>query len=263
MGTKTNMKPYNPINWPAVPHDFTGDNVLGMYTAETTQRYIPGTRFLRWDGSVFKYGRLKGGSVLGMGIFNKSGVVNIGGNAASNMVAGSRTISFDLGGDDGYGGGGIAEDELIGGYIFSSTTTRLIMGNNAAVVSTGTVIVTVDAPYHKAATLPWTEIMLNPYNYLAAAAPANALSAVVGVPVIVSTTGNFIWNQTYGPCGMLSSGSAGNANNQRSLYFASDGSVRDGSELTIETGWQKAGYILDESSGSAGCIPMVFLQISI
>ena len=172
MGTKTNMKPYNPINWPAVPHDFTGDNVLGMYTAETTQRYIPGTRFLRWDGSVFKYGRLKGGSVLGMGIFNKSGVVNIGGNATSNMVAGSRTMSFLLGGDDGYGGGGVAEDELIGGYIFSSTTTRLIMGNNAAVVSTGTVIVTVDAPYHKAATLPWTEIMLNPYNYLAAAAPA-------------------------------------------------------------------------------------------
>ena len=47
--------PFNPIEWPAKPHDYTGDNLLGLYTAETTQRYRIGTRDMTWDGRVFKY----------------------------------------------------------------------------------------------------------------------------------------------------------------------------------------------------------------
>jgi len=111
---KTNKLPSNPVIWPARPHDFSGDNLLDIYNAETTQRYVAGTRFLRWDGSVFKYSRLKGTSVTGLLIWNTSGLINTAVTGAT-IAIGDRTMTFTLGADDGYGGGGYAEDELIGG----------------------------------------------------------------------------------------------------------------------------------------------------
>lgn len=47
--------PFNPIEWPAAPHDFSGDLNLGIYAKETVQRYVYGTRYITWDGRVYKY----------------------------------------------------------------------------------------------------------------------------------------------------------------------------------------------------------------
>ncbi|KKL18965.1 hypothetical protein LCGC14_2470230, partial [marine sediment metagenome] len=69
MSTNKFKFPFNPINWPALPHDFTGDNNLGIYTSETTQRYVYGTRYITWDGRVYKYmGLTTGGCVSYHGV---------------------------------------------------------------------------------------------------------------------------------------------------------------------------------------------------
>ena len=252
--------PFNPIIWPARPHDYSGDNLLDIYNKETTQRFVAGTRFLRWDGSVFKYGRVKGTSVTGLLIWNTSGLVNTAVTGAT-ITAGDRTMTFTLGADDGYGGAGYVEDELIGGIVgLGGTAGRMIIGNTAAAVSTAMTI-TIDGAWQTAYTTPFTEISYNPYFYLAPG--PNAHAAAMGMPHIAATTGNFIWIQSYGPCVCTGSGSAGNADYQRSIYVAPDGAVRDGSEITIETGGQYVGYILDEGDGSNGCMPVVMLQLSI
>jgi len=54
--------PHRPIYDGGSPHDYTGDNRLGLYTEETTQRYVHGTRHITWDGRVFKYA-LAGGEL--------------------------------------------------------------------------------------------------------------------------------------------------------------------------------------------------------
>jgi len=252
--------PFNPLPFNARPHDYSGDNLLDIYNAESTQRYVAGTRFLRWDGSVFKYSRLKGSSSTGKLIWNTSGLVNTAVTGAT-IAAGDRTMTFTLGADDGYGGGGYAEDELVGGIVgLGGVAGRMITGNTAAAVSTAMTI-TIDGAWQAAYTTPFTEISYNPYFYLSNA--VNAHGAAMGMPHIASTTDNFIWIQSYGPCVCTGSGSAGNADYQRSVYVAPDGAVRDGSEVTIETGGQLVGYILDEGDGANGCMPVVMLQLSI
>lgn len=258
--------PYRPLDWAASPHDFSGDNQLGIYAEETTQRFIPGIRFTRWDGSVFKYSRLKGTSRPSRGIFNGAGVTNIAVDATNNPAVGSRTLTFDLGGDDGYGGGGVAENELVGAYIItghgeSKEQSRLIMENTAAAISTS-ITVTIDGPWSDTMTTdttPWTEITLNPYNYLKM--DLGDISSCMGVPCCIATTGYYIWIQSFGPCYMDAHYQIGNGAKERSVYVQANGSVLDGSQINIEDGQQMIGHILDQSD--SGVTPWVMLQISI
>jgi len=259
--------PNTPIPWHGSPHDHTGDNQLGPYTRELTQRYICGTRFTTWDGKVFRYGRTKTGltTVSGQGAFNRSGVVNIAVTGTHAVVAGDRTHTITLDADSGFAEGGVAEDELIGGQIVvghaeGNEQTRTIMGNTASAVSLPTTLA-LDYPWNTtlADTTAWTEVTLNAYNHLYYASAD--VSACIGVAVRDTTSLQYAWNQSYGPIYMTGTGSSGNAIYQRDCYVVGDGSVRDGSEITIESGYQRIGYILDE--GSSGTMPMVMLQISI
>lgn len=262
---------YHPIPWHGSPHDYTGDYILGYATEETTQRYIPGTRFTTWDGRVFKYGRSITALTSAWGAFNNSGVVNIAVDSTNNLVKGSRELTFALGNDDGYGGGGVAEDELIGGYIVSGhgeekCQSRCIMGNTAAAVSTA-ITVTVDNPWSNACadTTPWTEVILNPYRYLDCStygeAGCGALCGCMGVAAEGVGALTYTWIQSYGPCYCVGTGTTSADNYQRSIWMGDNGSVTDGSECTIETGWQLVGWTIDESS--SGTMPYVMLQISI
>ena len=104
--------PYNPIDWPGNPKDFAGDNNLGPYAEETTQRYTPGTRMITWDGKAFKYGRVITSSIASQGLFNASTPVNIAVNGTQAVVAGDKTHVLTLDADSGYAGAGVAEDEL-------------------------------------------------------------------------------------------------------------------------------------------------------
>lgn len=260
--------PYKPLDWAASPHDFSGDNQLGPYSEETTQRFITGTRFTTWDGRVFKYGRSITALVSAWGAFNNSHQVNIAVDSTNNLVVGSRELTFTLGSDDGYAGTGVAEDELIGGYITSGhgeekCQTRLIMGNTAAAQSTS-VTIYIDFPWSNACTTdttPWTEVMLNPYRYLNTTVATDVRCACMGIAAEGAGALYYAWIQSYGPCYCVGTGSTSNAGNQSSIYMAANGSIQDGSEATIENGQQLIGYTIDATA--TGTMPMVMLQISI
>ncbi len=272
--SKHGKLPFNPIIWPAVPHDFTGDNNLGYYTVETTQRYVWGTRGITWDGKVFKYSRSKDTMKPGYGAMNAASIDisdMLNTNHTLTITAGERSLLFSLGSTESYGEGGIAEDELAGAqYVVghgSPTTTeqRTVIGNTAiAAATTGVITIYVDYPFALTHTTGFNELPLNPYGYLAHTDPG--IGSVMGMPNRAATTGQNLWIQTWGLCFCVPGGAdatPGDEQNDREVVFVGDHTVNGANTATLENGYQHAGFITDSTEGSTGTMPMVMLQISI
>jgi len=264
--------PFNPVDWPAGPHDFTGDNNLGIYVDDSTQRYVPGTRLTTWDGRVFKYSGSKGALLSGFGAFNDSTAVNISVTAAT-IVAGQRTIPLAFASGDGYAGDGVCADkELVGGYYVtghgvSTVQNRLIIDTDGVGVSGtgGTITLYLDGPISNALTTPFTEVVLNPYRYLTRNS-GGEYQSVMGVPAANRTSTYWGWIQSWGPCWVTPGGAdsvPGNSAEDRTVVFVGDGSVNGVTAITLENGYQVAGFIIDETANGTGALPLVMLQISI
>jgi hypothetical protein len=266
--------PFNPLPWHSAPHDGATDNQLGIYLDEATQRFVAGTRFTRWDGSVFKYGKSLA-TVLknGQGAQNNSAPVNIA-NAAT-IVVGDRTTILALQSDDGVASNGVmADKELVGGYWVTghagaTVQNRLIIDTDGVGVSStgGNITLTFDGPISDAATTPFTEIVLNPYRYLnIATVDANYLS-VMGVPACVVTATYWCWVQSWGPCWVRPGGgdtTPGNTINDRTAYFVGDGTVNFGTVIdALSRGHQLAGFCIDQTASGTSALPLIMLQISI
>lgn len=270
--SKYGTLPFNPIIWPAVPHDFTGDNNLGYYTTETTQRYTWGTRGITWDGKVFKYSRSKDTLYAGQGACNGASIdVSdlINSNHTLTIEIGDRAVLVTVAAGEGYNNGAIQEDELAGAQFVVghgstlTTETRTVVGNEFVVAGGGVIMVYVDYPFAIQHTTGFMELPLNAYGYLLL--PANTIASVMGVPNITAVTGQNLWIQTWGLCWVKPGGadsSIGSAWEHRTAFFVGDGSVNGGDIVTVENGYQKAGFISD-SCESGGAMPMVMLQISI
>jgi hypothetical protein len=266
--------PFTPIVWPAAPQDHTGDSNLAYYTLETVKRYTYGTRAITWDGKVFKYGHSLGTIYPGYGAFNGAGAdvsTLINSVTPAAIVIGDRKTTITIAATEGYAAGGVvAEDELAGAYMVighgAATTTenRTIIGNSASPSGGGVITVYVDYPFavtHAAGVA--CEIPLNPYQYLIA---ASEVASVMGVANIYATTGYNLWLQTWGPCWCVPGGgdaTPGDTANDRMMYFVGDGSTNGAYALTLETGYQPAGFIIDATEVGTGCMPLVMLQISI
>ena len=226
--------PFNPIVWPAAPHDFSGDNQLGYYATETTQRYVWGTRGMTWDGKVYKYGRAKGTMHAGYGSVNAATVTIaelINSNHTLTIAAGDREVLVTIAAAEGYGAGAIAEDELVGAMFVvghgaaATTETRTVIGNEYVAAAGGTIMVEVDYPFAIEHTTGFMELPLNAYGYLAK--KNNQVASVMGVPNVVATTGQNLWIQTWGLCWCVPGGAdadiASEADN-RECVFVGDGS---------------------------------------
>ena len=272
--SKRGKLPFNPIVWPAVPHDFTGDNQLGYYAVETTQRYVWGTRGITWDGKVFKYSRSKDTLYAGYGAMNAASIDisdMLDTNHTATIQIGDRSVLFTVTSGATYDGGAIAEDELAGAqYVVghgsqATTEQRTVIGNDAIAASTtGTIMIYVDAPFAIQHTTGFNELPLNPYGYLADTDPG--IGSVMGVPVITATTGQNLWIQTWGLCWCAPGGAdttPGDSQNDREVVFVGDHSVNGAATATLENGYQHAGFITDSTESGTGCMPMVMLQISI
>jgi len=273
--SKIYTKSFNPLPWGATPQDFTGDNNLGPYTEETTQRYIYGTRFMTLDGKVFKYCRAIAKLAAGYGAFNLaladvSDLINSVTPAA--ITAGDKKTTITIAATEGYNSDGVvAEDELAGSQIVLghgsqyTTEQRTITGNTAGASGGSVITVYVDFPFaldHDASVA--CEIPFNPYRYLGA---SSEVASVMCVPnVVVTGSGYNFWGQTWGPCWCVPGGSdasPGDTANDRTAYFVGDGSVNFGYSLTVESGYQKAGFCIDPTVSGTGAMPLVMLQISI
>jgi hypothetical protein len=175
--------------------------------------------------------------------------------------------------------GVIAADELAGGYIVignqsSSPQNRGIVGNTAGASGAITAItVFLDAPLVTAVTAGTTyiEILPNPYANMygnPAAALSDGFMSFGGVPTVSATSGQYFWLQTWGPLWITPSGTPGAAHQpgytsrDRDVFFVGDGSIYGGEAATVESGWQRAGTIIQRDASTEAGPPFIMLQIS-
>jgi len=273
MSTSQNY-PFNPLQWPASPHDFTGDNNLGVYCDDAAQRYIAGTRHITWDGKVFKYSKSYSAALLsGFGAGNASNTCNINVTGAT-VTAGDRTTVLAADSTCGVAADGVlADKELVGGYWItghgvSTVQTRTIIDTEGVSVSGvgGNITLTLDGPVSNTLATPFTEVVLNPYRYLIRG-NVGGYSSIMGVPAANRTAAYWGWIQTWGPCWITpggDSGSIGDTGEERMTYFVGDGAVNGAVELSGGVaGYQPAGCILDSTTGATDALPLIMLQLSI
>lgn len=286
--------PFQPVNWGAEPHDFTkqdgGDHNLnlGVYTNETTQRYICGTRSLTWDGRVFRYSKCGSLPIPN----NKYGVKNLailvackdstGENNAVTVVdtdvgATEMKVTFTLGtlGNSlsinpigGFQGrnGILFEHELCGGYISLYTgvhrQTRGIVGNTAVAATDTSMIIYLDAPLDYELSSSKCEILANPYTCIGES--PNTYSSNMGVAIVTAVVGDYIWIQTWGPLRFTNTGGdLGGTENIRQFVFIGNGAIMPNSTNSGNHALQHAGFLIETTYGvTLSGAPFLMLQIS-
>lgn len=228
---------------------------------------------MTWDGRVYKYGHAAAEIKSGYGAFNAG--THYGDYVVmptAGAAIGDSRITVTIDSSAGYAGdGALAKDELAGGYIVldhntEDSQTRLILGNTAVASSGGTSILDLESPIALAAltVASGSEITLNPYAHLSSA--SNSYASVMGVPAVTAQATYNAWIQTWGPCWVTPGGSdasPGDTAGDRSMYFVGDGSVNGAYGLAIETGYQLAGFMIDETASGTSGQPLIMLQISI
>lgn len=252
-------KPFNPINWPALPHDFTGDNNLGIYTSETTQRYVYGTRYITWDGRVYKYMLLTtGGGVSYHGVCN---TLNAFTSWTTALVgtAGDRDYTIT---DDG-----IEEDQFAGAMIelykatIGNSTSMHIIGNDAT--SGSTTRLYLEFPLSADMTAADSvEVFENPYR--AVSQTSNSFAAWMGIPCVTAATTYNIWVQTWGPA-LVSPGNTtfdDPVANERLAYWRYNATIGEEAGDYVDAGVnQIAGYILNAGTTNIPG-PQIYLMCS-
>jgi len=245
--------PFNPITWQAGPHDFTGDNQLGVHTKETTQRFVPGTRFITWDGKVYKYSKSSGAcyTIMLNAFYNHIDSDTNGIDYSlltNNQNAGDRVITLTNGSTTAIG-----EDDLAGGFAViiptegttnSQVMVRTIVGNEIAATAAECKMY-LDAPLETAVTTSnYAYVMPSAYNNIKYKSTGGNQSYAGLAGTYVSASGYWFWLQTYGVCSVVCGGNAylGKADYYRALYGRHDGSV----DIFPETNAALTGY----SSGS-------------
>lgn len=255
-----------PIPQDGWPIDFADYAKLGVHATETTQRFVLGTRYLTWDGRVFKYSRSSGACRTGHGAMNNT-TPFIDDDGATHpsvtTVAGDTSIKV--------AGQTVAEDALAGGYIIMYTGTgeddltfRAIIGNTVG--SASEITIYLESPLTAVATADSTDMCAyySPYYGLIYNATVG-YSSVMGMPAAkVSATAYFFWVQSWGPCRVCPGAAGYGADaNERQLVFGGNGSLfmHDTAHCITAMG-QHLGFIIPCTSGGDDA-PLAMLQISI
>jgi hypothetical protein len=255
MSTNNFTLPNGPLKWFSNPKDFSGDNNLGIYATEATQRYVYGTRYITWDGRVYRY------TYASAAVYSYHGAASLADGVLAYTAnptatsAGATTVIATL--------ASRSEDDLAGGYFVvfdnSGTDTTYMMGivgNDAT--SGSTTQIYLDNPLPIATTTSdYHEVFENPFSESSAA--TNGYAAWLGVPAQTAAATYKYWCQTWGPA-YISGGES--IDSPTSDYRC----IRWGSNAALYTEASKAngqiaGYILNEGSSSiAG--PMIYLMCS-
>lgn len=144
-------------------------------------------------------------------------------------------------------------DQFKDGYINIHTAivqVCLRVKGNAASDATRTVLTLRDPLLYDVPADPdvlsFTDLHANIYNNCGDMSGGQAWSSVVCVPLIPVTAGYHFWGLTYGPIIGIAHAGAGigiNAN-ERSVYFANDGSIGLQSDVVGTVDCQRAGFML-------------------
>jgi len=262
--------PNAPIPWNASPQDLSGNVAdapcLGPYTVETTQRYVYGTRFITWDGRVFKYS-LSGAACythLLNAFYNtiSSDANGIDYSLLTNaQSAGDREITLTNGST------AVAEDYLAGGIIIIVPTeaitncevmSRMVVGNESAAASAECRMF-LEYPLEQAVTTSnYAYVMPSQYSNIQYSASVNGTRSFAGLAATyVSASGYNFWLQTYGPNNSAQQTTyVGKTAYYRMVYGRHDGSL-DTQANTVESGGtvvsdQIVGFGMDNNGDANG-----------
>ena len=246
--------PFNPIDWQGKPHDYTGNDLLGLHTAETTQRYTIGTRHITWDGRVYKYCLAYALARSYYGACTTATHAYAGEALVSSVAVGDKFVTVTE--------TGFTENELRGGFICvygasDNAMNRMIVGNDASATTTTKIF--IDGPITTAGDTLYHEVFQNPYKYISSVALNYA--CCVCVPAVNIVAGSYGWGQTWGPCVVTPAEDVGTrAVGQDNMVFDDSNGVRK-TNAAADTYRQKAGFLLNQGITTYG--PLIMLQISV
>ena len=90
---------------------------------------------------------------------------------------------------------------------------------------------------------------------------SDGYDSFLGMATVEATTGEWFWLQTYGPRWITSDTHTCDSSMDRSIAFQANGSVVSSNDVTMESGFQLAGFALDSSTNGGSNAPMVFLTL--
>jgi len=263
---------FGPLDANALPLDFTTTYKHGIRVAETTQRFVYGTRYLTWDGRAYKYSKSSGAcythrlNAFGNTIASDANGIDYSvftntqaiGDTEVTLTAGSTAITED------YLAGGLLVVVPTESVTDGQVMERIITGNTSAAATTGECTMYFDEPLELAITTSnYGYVMPSSYNNILYENTGGLKSFAGLSATYVSATGYNFWTQTYGVCQLSPQNPPlGYTAYQRGLWARHDGTV-DGSSTSSGT-WgtsyvtdQYVGYILDNNAsqnGSTNCM---------
>jgi len=267
-----NKFPSTPIYGPgSQPQDLSGDNAdtpyLGIYTQETTQRFMLGTRYITWDGRVFKYAKSSGTWTCSSLVHHTLKQEILWNALTADQPIGSYQVECDVDTTDADGSGNIVADALSGGYVAVFGTTvaiRGIVANNAVVTGSTNITLDLDAPCSTAWTTSHScEAMSSPYYGVNNTGDV-AVQGHVGRAVMPCVSGEFGWIQTWGVCFISPQANVGAGTWQTGVTCRTDGSLDCRNNRLEGTAdyQQPVGFVISNND-AAQALPFIMLQISI
>lgn len=207
--------PNNPIEWPALPRDLTGNNTnLGVLTDDAVQRYALGTLHESWDGKKYRYAKM-GAANIAAGLMMQSAphtakhiaIAQTGHAHAAGVTTVTALVTT----------GGIAATEtfaqlnaIAGGSVSwytDGTASTLVQTNEvlSSVMLSETIIQMELATPLRRAVVAAEHVIITPNRYFKAlvAVQTTLTGRAIGVPNVPLTAAQFGWLQTQGPCTML------------------------------------------------------------
>lgn len=236
---------------------------FGVYSTGTVKKFPYGFRH-RIGDRVFKHG------LAGAALLPKKGAANYGryrGITGGNVTAraiGDTWVDILLDANTGAAAWFGTKNEMVGGFYSQPDTEnsqfRIITGHEKG--ADGSIIkVYLDGPITRTMiATSFTEMAQNPYRNLRQS--GSDYVSVMGVPTTAIASDSYCWNQTWGPCWLNPNLPVADTANWRYVHFLNDGSIQGGTDMTAETGFQPAGFVIDNTTGGIDNPPFIFLQIS-
>ena len=192
------------------------------------------------------------------------------GETLASGAIGSRYVAVTIDTTIGHLATGVLwANELAGGEIVIGNGAnqypqqRAVVSHPALTTTGGTLVVKLDAPLERAVTAATTTIenMESPFNYMKADGLSDGYDTFLGMATVEAVNGQWFWLQTYGPRWITSDTHTCDSSMDRSIAFQANGSVVSSNDVTMESGFQLAGFALDSSTNGGSNAPMVFLTL--
>ncbi len=185
-------------------------------------------------------------------------------------AAGSRYVTVTIDTHIGHLATGVLwANELAGGEIVIGNggsqhpQQRTVISHPALTSTGGSLTLKLDAPLERAVTAATTtiELMESPFTYMKADGSGGEYVSYLGLSTVEAVNGEWFWLQTYGPRWATSNSNTCDSAMDRTIVFVGNGSVVSAADVTVENGFQIAGYALDTSGSTESNAPMIFLTL--